>query len=64
MKAVKDAIGGYRVAGTNIIWARNNECRCCWYVMDQDTTETIGQMLRSYKEAKATAFEYAIQVGA
>jgi hypothetical protein len=61
LKAVKDSIGGYRVAGTNIIWARNNECRCCWYVMDQDTTETIAQMLGSYNDAKYTAFQYAMQ---
>ena len=59
LKAVKDSIGGYRLAGTSIIWARN-ECRCCWYVFDQDSTETIAQMLRTYKEAKATAFAYAM----
>jgi hypothetical protein len=57
LKAVKDPIGGYRVQGTEIIWARFNECRCCWYVFDSELAETIDSGL-SYAQAKARAFEY------
>ena len=57
LKAVKDPIGGYRVWGTEIIWARQNECRCCWYVFDIDEIEVIDNGL-SYAQAKARAFEY------
>jgi len=60
IQAVKDPIGGYRVKGTNIIWARLNECNCCWYIFDQDSAETIA-IVNSYKDAKATAFEYFMQ---
>jgi hypothetical protein len=60
IQAVKDADGGYRVKGTNIIWARLNECRCCWYIFDQDSAETIA-IVNGYKDAKATAFEYFMQ---
>ena len=57
LKAVKDAIGGYRVAGTNIIWARQNECRCCWYVLDEVETETVAYA-NSYAQAKELAFKH------
>ena len=59
LNATKDPIGGYRVAGidASIIWARSNECRCCWYVFDVDQIETIDTGL-SYAQAKARAFQY------
>jgi hypothetical protein len=57
LKAVKDSIGGYRVAGTEVIWARENFCRCCWYVWDIEETEVIDSGL-SYARAKEVAFKY------
>ena len=57
LKAVKDSIGGYRVAGTDIIWARQNECRCCWYVLNETETETVAYA-NSYAQAKEYAFKY------
>lgn len=57
LKAVKDSIGGYRVAGTEVIWARENFCRCCWYVLDIEETKTIDSGL-SYARAKEVAFKY------
>lgn len=59
LKAVKDAIGGYRVEGTSVLWARVNECKCCWYVMDEATLETI-TFDNSYARAKASAFDYVM----
>jgi hypothetical protein len=61
LKAVKDSIGGYRVAGTHIIWARQNECRCCWYVWDDSETETIAYA-NSYAEAKELAFKHVARM--
>ena len=60
LKAVKDSVGGYRVEGTEIIWARESLCRCCWYVFDIDEVEVINSGL-SYARAKAIAFEYAAE---
>ena len=57
LKAIKDAIGGYRVEGTSILWARQNECRCCWYIFDELEVETVGYA-QSYAEAKAAAFKH------
>jgi hypothetical protein len=57
LKAVKDSIGGYRVQGTEVIWARENFCRCCWYVWDIEETEVIDSGL-SYARAKEVAFKY------
>ena len=57
LKAVKDSIGGYRVQGTEVIWARENFCRCCWYVWDIQETEVIDSGL-SYARAKEVAFKY------
>jgi hypothetical protein len=57
LKAVKDSIGGYRVEGTEVIWARENFCRCCWYVWDIEETEVIDSGL-SYARAKEVAFKY------
>jgi hypothetical protein len=57
LKAVKDSIGGYRVQGTEVIWARENFCRCCWYVWDIAETEVIDSGL-SYARAKEVAFKY------
>ena len=57
LKAVKDSIGGYRVADTEVIWARENFCRCCWYVWDIEETEVIDSGL-SYARAKEVAFKY------
>lgn len=57
LKAIKDEIGGYRVAGTNVIWARENYCKCCWYVFDIDEIEVIESGL-SYAQAKQVAFKY------
>ena len=61
LKAVKDSIGGYRVAGTNVLWARQNECRCCWYVFDDAEVETIGYA-QSYAQAKEQAFKYVMEM--
>lgn len=61
IKAVKDSIGGYRVWGTDIIWARQNECRCCWYVFDDLNVETLGYA-QSYAQAKEMAFKFAIEL--
>ena len=63
MKIVKDEIGGYRVEGTSIIIARQNECKCCWYVLDQDTTETIQSAVRYFKYAKQIAANYLRENG-
>ena len=60
LKAVKDPIGGYRVKGTEIIWARVNECTCCWYVLDQSEMETLGYT-NSYASAKTLAFNYVTE---
>jgi hypothetical protein len=57
LKAVKDSIGGYRVEGTQVIWARQNECRCCWYVLNETETETVAYA-NSYAQAKEAAFKY------
>jgi len=57
LKAVKDSIGGYRVAGTDILWARQNDCRCCWYVLDEAQTETVAYA-NSYAQAKELAFKH------
>jgi hypothetical protein len=57
LKAIKDSIGGYRVSGTEVIWARENFCRCCWYVWDIEETEVIDSGL-SYARAKEVAFKY------
>ena len=46
LKAVRDPIGGYRVWGTEVIWARQNECRCCWYVWDDIKVETISEIMK------------------
>lgn len=61
LKAVKDSIGGYRVAGTDIIWARQNECRCCWYVLNEADTETVAYA-NSYAQAKEQAFKYVLEM--
>jgi hypothetical protein len=61
LKAVKDVIGGYRVAGTEVIWARQNFCRCCWYVWDITETEVIDSGL-TYAQAKAAAFAYVTEM--
>ena len=61
LKAVKDSIGGYRVAGTEVIWARQNECRCCWYVFDIADIEVIDSGL-SYARAKEVAFKYVTEM--
>lgn len=61
LKAVKDSIGGYRVAGTYIIWARQNECRCCWYVLNEADTETVAYA-NSYAQAKEQAFKYVLEM--
>lgn len=61
LKAIKDAIGGYRVAGTDIIWARQNECRCCWYVLNEADTETVAYA-NSYAQAKEQAFKYVLEI--
>ena len=60
LKAVRDPIGGYRVWGTEVIWARQNECRCCWYVFDIAEVETIDSGL-NYAQAKAAAFKYVAE---
>jgi hypothetical protein len=57
LKAIRDEVGGYRVKNTNVIWARENYCRCCWYVFDITECELIDSGL-SYARAKATAFKY------
>jgi hypothetical protein len=62
LKAVKDSIGGYRVAGTDIIWARQNECRCCWYVWDETQIETVAYA-NSYAQAKEQAFKHVTERG-
>ena len=64
MKLVKDEVGGYRVKGTGIIVARYNECRCCWYVFDQETAETVQGAIHYFNDAKSVAFEYAEKIGA
>jgi hypothetical protein len=64
LKAVKDSIGGYRVAGTDIIWARQNECRCCWYVWDETVAYAKLKLLLmhySYAQAKEQAFKHVTE---
>jgi hypothetical protein len=61
LKAVKDSIGGYRVAGTDVLWARQNECRCCWYVFDDAQIETVAYA-NSYAQAKEYAFKYVLEM--
>ena len=60
LKAVKDSVGGYRVKGTSVLWARQNECKCCWYVFDEQNTETVGYA-NSYATAKEMAFGYVTE---